>query len=152
MAGLKGLICLPMGCRSLPAVWMVLFWPGRAISIPISKRKRISGLPLKNSVEEDAFVIDVREPVEWDRGHIEGAVNIPMSQFRDRLDEIPTDRPVYCHCRIGQRSYNVVRALNQLGFPNAVNIGGSYLGSSQHEYFHDVADGRTKLVTEYNFN
>ncbi|MCV2392877.1 FAD-dependent oxidoreductase [Actinotalea sp. M2MS4P-6] len=102
-------------------------------------------------VEEDAFVIDVREPVEWERGHIKGAVNIPMSQFRDRLDEIPKDRPVYCHCRIGQRSYNVVRALNQLGFPNAVNIGGSYLGFSHHEYFHDVADDRESLVTEYNF-
>ena len=103
-------------------------------------------------VEEDAFVIDVREKVEWDRGHIKGAVNIPMSQFRDRLDEIPKDRPVYAHCRIGQRSYNVVRALNQLGFPDAINIGGSYLGFSHHEYFHDVVDDREPLVTEYNFH
>lgn len=103
-------------------------------------------------VEEDAFIIDVREPAEYERGHIKGAVNIPMSQFRGRLDEIPKDRPVYCHCRIGQRSYNVVRALNQLGFDNAVNIGGSFLGFSLHEYFTDISTGRESLVTEYNFN
>lgn len=106
----------------------------------------------KRIVEEDAFIIDVREPAEYQRGHIKGAVNIPMSQFRGRLDEIPKDRPVYCHCRIGQRSYNVVRALNQLGFDNAVNIGGSFLGFSNHEYFHDMNDERESLITEYNFN
>ncbi|MCL3859642.1 FAD-dependent oxidoreductase [Actinotalea sp. K2] len=102
-------------------------------------------------VEEDAFIIDVREPNEYDFAHIKGAINIPMSQFRQRLDEIPTDRPVYCHCRIGQRSYNVVRALNQLGFPNAINIGGSFLGFCNHEYFTDQATGRESLVTKYNF-
>ena len=103
-------------------------------------------------VEQDAFIMDVREPAEFERGHVTGAVNIPMSQFRQRLDEIPKDRPVYCHCRIGQRSYNVVRALNQLGFPNAVNVGGSFLGFSNHEYFTDISTGRESLVTEYNFN
>ncbi|MGV8979069.1 MAG: FAD-dependent oxidoreductase [Cellulomonas sp.] len=102
-------------------------------------------------VEEDAFIIDVREPHEYALGHIKGAVNIPMSQFRQRLDEIPTDRPVYCHCRIGQRSYNVVRALNQLGFPNAINIGGSFLGFCNYEYFTDQVTGREPLVTAYNF-
>jgi NADPH-dependent 2,4-dienoyl-CoA reductase/sulfur reductase-like enzyme/rhodanese-related sulfurtransferase len=101
--------------------------------------------------EEGAFVIDVREPHEYERGHVVGAVNIPMSQFRDRLDEIPADRPVYCHCRIGQRSYNVTRALNQLGFPRAINVAGSFLGLSNQEFFADQTTGRTPLVTDYNF-
>jgi NADPH-dependent 2,4-dienoyl-CoA reductase/sulfur reductase-like enzyme/rhodanese-related sulfurtransferase len=103
-------------------------------------------------VEQDAFIVDVREPNEYARGHIKSAVNIPMSQFRDRLDEIPADRPVYFHCRIGQRSYNVVRALNQLGFPQAINVGGSFLGFCNHEYFTDQVTGRESLVTEYNFS
>lgn len=102
--------------------------------------------------DQNAMIIDVREEKEFARGHIKGAVNIPLSQFRSRLDEIPRDRPVYCHCRIGQRSYNMVRALNQLGFPNAVNIGGSFLGFCNHEYFHDQVTGRESLVTEYNFS
>ena len=101
--------------------------------------------------DDDAMIIDAREEDEYALGHIKGAVNIPLSQFRNRLNEIPTDRPVYCHCRIGQRSYNMVRALNQLGFPNAINIGGSFLGFCNHEYFHDQVSGRESLVTEYNF-
>lgn len=79
-------------------------------------------------------------------------MNIPLSQFRDRLDEIPEDREVYLHCRSSQRSYNEVRALQQLGRPNAVNISGSYLGISMEQYFDDQASGREPIVTEYNFN
>lgn len=103
-------------------------------------------------VEDDATIVDVREPHEFAAGHIKGALNIPLSQFRERLDEFPTDKPFYVHCRIGQRSYNVVRALNQLGYPNAVNIGGSFLGFCIHEYFTDQVTGRESLITEYNFN
>ena len=108
---------------------------------------------LRRLIEDhDAVIIDAREEPEYARGHIRGALNIPLSQFRSRLEEIPRDRPVYCHCRIGQRSYNMVRALNQLGFPNAINIGGSFLGFCNHEYFHDQISGRESLVTEYNFD
>jgi len=103
-------------------------------------------------VEDDATIVDVREPHEFAAGHIKGALNIPLSQFRERLDEFPRDEPFYVHCRIGQRSYNVVRALNQLGFPNAVNIGGSFLGFCYQEYFADQVTGRDSLITEYNFN
>jgi rhodanese-related sulfurtransferase len=107
---------------------------------------------IRELVESDAFIIDAREPAEWDRGHIKAAVNIPLSQFRDRLDEIPADRPVYVHCRSAQRSYNMVRALNQLGRPNAVNISGSYLALSVYEYYTDQRLGRESMMTAYNFN
>lgn len=78
-------------------------------------------------------------------------MNIPLSQFRDRLSEIPTDRPVYVHCRSSQRSYNQVRALGQLGVGNAVNISGSYLGICMEQWFEDQASNREPIVTEYNF-
>ncbi|MDO5734794.1 MAG: FAD-dependent oxidoreductase [Eubacteriales bacterium] len=103
-------------------------------------------------VEEDACIIDVREKHEWDRGHIKNAINIPMSEFRQRLDEIPKDRPVYLHCRSSQRSYNVIMALQGLGFDNLYNIAGSYLGLSVHEYFLDQTTDRECILTEYNFN
>lgn len=107
---------------------------------------------VRDLVEQGAFIIDAREPDEFEAGHITTAVNIPLSQFRDRLDEIPEDREVYVHCRSSQRSYNEVRALQQLGRPNAVNISGSYLGISMEQYFDDQASGREPIVTEYNFN
>ena len=56
--------------------------------------------------------------------------NIPLSQLRERLDEIPKDRTVYLQCRSGQRSYNAVLSLKQLGFTNVDNIAGSFLGIS----------------------
>ena len=66
--------------------------------------------------------------------------------------EIPKDKPVYVHCRSSQRSYNMVRALGQLGYELVYNIDGSFLGLSEYEYFNDVTFNRDPIVTEYNFN
>ncbi|MBP5845655.1 rhodanese-like domain-containing protein, partial [Lactiplantibacillus plantarum] len=92
-----------------------------------------------------AFIIDAREPQEYADGHIKGAHNIPLSQFRQRLVEIPTNQPVYIHCQTGQRSYNMVRALLQRGYTNVVNIAGSYAELVQYEYFNDQTTGRTSI-------
>lgn len=122
------------------------------LNILNSEYRQIMVADLRPLIESgEAYVIDVREPSEYAKGHIKGAVNIPMSQFRSRLDEIPRDRPVYVHCRIGQRSYNVARALGQLGFGNVVNVAGSFLGLCCQEYFQDVSEHRDPLVTAYNF-
>ncbi len=113
------------------------------------KQVRVS--EVRGLVENSAFIIDVREKDEYEAGHLINAVNIPMSEFRNRLDEIPKDKPVYLHCRSSQRSYNVIRALQTLGFDNLFNISGSYLGICFNEYFLDQKTGREKIVTEYNF-
>ena len=107
---------------------------------------------VRGLVENNAFIIDAREKGEFESGHLKHAVNIPLSEFRNRLDEIPTNEPVYVHCRSGQRSYNMVIALNNLGFTNIHNISGSYLGINLYEYFNDLVTGREKIVTAYNFN
>ncbi|MGD9605490.1 MAG: FAD-dependent oxidoreductase [Bacilli bacterium] len=113
--------------------------------------KQIKVSEVRGVVENGGYIIDVREPGEYAAGHIKTAVNIPMSQFRQRLDEIPTDRPVYLHCRSAQRSYNVTRALGQLGFSNVINISGSFMGICYNQYFEDVTLKREKIVTAYNF-
>jgi NADPH-dependent 2,4-dienoyl-CoA reductase/sulfur reductase-like enzyme/rhodanese-related sulfurtransferase len=64
----------------------------------------------------DAFVLDVRPPAEFKRGHIEGAVNIPLDDLRDRMGELPKDREIWAYCLVGQRSYYAMRALSQHGF------------------------------------
>ncbi|CAM3704099.1 FAD-dependent oxidoreductase [Erysipelothrix urinaevulpis] len=107
---------------------------------------------VRGLVESGAFIIDVREEDEYALGHLINAVNIPLSQIRDRIDEIPTDKPVYVHCRSSQRSYNALLALKGNGIENVFNISGSYLGICCHEYFNDQMTGREKIVTEYNFN
>ncbi len=49
--------------------------------------------------EKNVVLIDVRPPEEYDKGHIQGAVSIPLSQLQDKLDEIPKDREVVAYCR-----------------------------------------------------
>lgn len=117
---------------------------GQFAQVPVTKVREL--------VENDACIIDVREKGEYMAGHLKNAINIPLSEFRDRLDEIPQDQPVYLHCRSSQRSYNAVMALQHMGYKNVINISGSYLGICCYEYFQDQVTGREKIVTEYNFN
>jgi rhodanese-related sulfurtransferase len=72
-----------------------------------------------------AFLLDVREEEEFRRGWIEGAINIPLDQLRQRLVEIPRDRPIWVNCARGHRSYYAVRILQQHGF-DARNLSGGY--------------------------
>lgn len=115
------------------------------------KYREVKVSQVRELVENSAFIIDAREKNEYHAGHLKNAINIPLSEFRNRLDEIPKDKPVYVHCRSGQRSYNMVMALQNLGFTNVLNISGSYLGINLYEYFNDLVTGREKIVTEYNF-
>ena len=67
------------------------------------------------------------------------------------LNEIPKDKKVYLHCRSGQRSYNACRILENLGYNNAYNMSGGFLGFSYNEYFDDIRLDREKILTGYNF-
>lgn len=106
---------------------------------------------VRGLVEHNAYIIDVRERGEYANGHIKNAVNIPLSEFRQRVNEIPKEKPVYLHCRTGQRSYNATLALQNLGYNNVYNITGSFLGLSFYEYFNDKTKNRESILTEYNF-
>lgn len=103
-------------------------------------------------VENGAYIVDVREKGEFLAGHLNGAHNIPLSQLRQRMDEIPRDVPVYLHCRSGQRSYYALCCLQGNGFHDLFNISGSYLGISLYEYFNDKTKGRAPIMDQYNFN
>ncbi|WP_315080483.1 FAD-dependent oxidoreductase [uncultured Clostridium sp.] len=113
--------------------------------------KQVNIDKVRELVENDAYIIDVRERREYENGHIKNAKNIPLSELRERINEIPRDIPVYLHCRTGQRSYNATLALKNLEFTNVYNITGSFLGLSFYEYFNDKTMDRKSIVTEYNF-
>jgi len=72
------------------------------------------------------FLLDVREPSEYQKGHIPNAVNIPLDQIRSRLKEIPKDKEIIVNCQVGLRSYIGVRILMQNGFDNVRNLSGGY--------------------------
>ena len=106
---------------------------------------------VRGLVEQGAYIIDVREEREYAAGHLKGAVNIPLSRFRQRTGEVPRAVPVYLHCRSSQRSHYALRALLGSGYTNVYNIQGSFLGICLYEYFNDRDLGREPIVTAYNF-
>ncbi|ANK62000.1 FAD-dependent oxidoreductase [Loigolactobacillus backii] len=123
-----------------------------ATNILNGEYKQVPVSAVRQLVKDKAFIIDARERDEYAQGHVKGAVNIPLSEFRDRLSEVPKDQPVYVHCLTSLRSYNMVRALVNLGYTNVHNIVGSFLGISEYNYYHDLVDDRESIVDHYKFD
>ena len=69
-----------------------------------------------------AQLIDVREPNEYEAGHILGARNIPMSQLKNRLKEIRPDKPVYLYCQSGLRSGRAAQLLHKKGYKELYHL------------------------------
>lgn len=122
-----------------------------ATNILYGRFKQVQVSDVRGLVEAGAVIVDVREENEFANGHIKGAINVPLSQLRERMHEIPKDVPVYVHCRSSQRSYNAVMALQGNGYENVYNIAGSFLGICLYEYYTDSTTGREPIVTKYNF-
>jgi adenylyltransferase/sulfurtransferase len=71
-------------------------------------------------------LIDVREPVEWDINHIDGAQLIPKSLINsgEGLAKLPQDRTAVLYCKTGVRSAEALVALKKAGFADAVHLQG----------------------------
>lgn len=87
------------------------------------------------------FLLDTRTPYEVMQGKIDGFVNIPLDELRQRLDEIPKDKPVYVHCHSGLRSYLACRILIGNGY-DCYNLAGGW------RLYESVINERT--VPEYS--
>lgn len=97
----------------------------------------VENLPRDGSV----FLLDTRTPYEVMNGKIDGFVNIPLDSLRERLDEIPKDRPIYVHCHSGLRSYLACRILTGNGY-DCYNLAGGW------RLYESVINERT--VPEYS--
>lgn len=73
---------------------------------------------------EEAMVLDVREPSEWDYYHLERSVLMPVQSIPGRLEELPADRTIYVICAHGVRSDMVCRYLQQHGRTNMIDVEG----------------------------
>lgn len=83
----------------------------------------IDGVGAHTLVAQGATLVDVRTPMEWEAGHVEGAVLIPLSDLGGRLHEIPRDRPVVVYCASGSRSARAAAVLGAAGY-NVRDLGG----------------------------
>lgn len=71
-----------------------------------------------------ALLLDVREPAEYARGHLPGAVSLPQAELASRLEELPRDRPILVVCESGSRSCRSAQFLTQMGFERVANVAG----------------------------
>lgn len=82
---------------------------------------------LKSELESRApVVLDVRSPAEFASGQIAGAINIPLEELRERLQELPKDKAIVSHCAVGYRGYLAECILRQSGFTNVRNLTGGF--------------------------
>ena len=89
------------------------------------------GLPAEISVsdalakkEAGAFILDVRQPDEWNEAHIQNATLIPLDQLPDRINELPKNQEIVVVCRSGNRSAQGRDILLQAGFTNVTSMAG----------------------------
>ncbi len=75
---------------------------------------------------EDINLVDVREPVEFAAGRIDGAKLIPLGELEKRHKEIDHSKPIYVICRTGNRSGKAQQKLSELGFENVINVQGGF--------------------------
>ena len=69
-------------------------------------------------------MIDVRSPAEYNAGHIDGAINMPIEELRERIAELDSDKEVWLVCEVGQRAYYASRLLLQSGYKTKILSGG----------------------------
>lgn len=95
------------------------------------KSMNVAELKIKIDNNEDHILIDCREQGEWDEGHIESAVFIPLSDFQnswqDFLKDADKDRDIVLQCRSGRRSLTACQILLAEGFNSLYNLEGGIL-------------------------
>lgn len=80
-----------------------------------------------NSIAKESVILDVREPKEYEAGHIPGSILIPLNSLRDRLGELPRDKQIIVYCRVGHRAYVAAKILKQHGFQKVKSLSGGYI-------------------------
>jgi rhodanese-related sulfurtransferase len=85
----------------LAVIAVVAFLPrGNSASLP----KEISVTQAKEKYDTGAYLLDVRQPQDWDEYHIPGTTLIPLGELQSRVNELPKDKEIVVVCRSGNRS------------------------------------------------
>ncbi|WP_333912880.1 rhodanese-like domain-containing protein [Vibrio coralliirubri] len=75
-------------------------------------------------IEKGALVVDVRTPAEFEQGHLNNAINYPLSEVATHFTKIDKDQPIVLYCRSGNRSGQAYQFLQAQGFTQIHNAGG----------------------------
>jgi phage shock protein E len=106
-------LMLALVCLSLVTPRLVIAAEHTQDSLPTVK---------KNVEDKKALLVDVREQSEWDAGHIDSAIFLPLSELKNGVDKeklagkLPKEKIVYTHCVVGKRSVSAANILEKLGY------------------------------------
>jgi glyoxylase-like metal-dependent hydrolase (beta-lactamase superfamily II)/rhodanese-related sulfurtransferase len=104
--------------------WGMVEWRSEGLPVATVPQMTVHDLAAWREGGREVLVVDVREPSEWDEGHIEGALHLPMFEAVDRRAELPPDRPKAVVCAGGLRSSAVISALQRHGLGGFLNVTG----------------------------
>ena len=90
-----------------------------------------------NVNESGMYILDVREPSEFNAGHFEGSANIPLPTLREKMNSLPREKEILVYCGVGQRSYYAVRILRLNGF-DVRNISGGMTTYQSQKQVHQA--------------
>lgn len=88
--------------------------------------KTLTSYEASRLINEQATLIDLRSFDEYKKGHIAGAKNYPLSDFRNQFSRIKKDKPVILYCKNGLSSKNAAQILHENGYTEIYNLGGGY--------------------------
>jgi rhodanese-related sulfurtransferase len=103
----------------------------------------------KVKANEDMFIMDIRQPADYEKGHVKGAVNVPWgSAIAENLVNLPKDKAIMVYCYTGQTAGQTVALLNVAGFDaKSVNLGWN-LGISKAEGIADVTETTANAIPQ----
>lgn len=102
-----------------------------------------------DQLENGDFILDVRTPGEFNKGHVPSAVNVSVDELRNRLNELPKESPIHAYCGVGIRSYIACRILMQNGF-TVKNMSGGFLTYRAHQN-KELLDNQTAKQLKEEF-
>lgn len=94
----------------------------------------ISAYESKQKISDGAFLLDVRQPEEYQEAYIPGAYLIPLDELEERIDEVPEEKEIVIYCRTGNRSKDAYRILSKAGYANVTSIDGGIYAWAQEGY------------------
>ncbi|PYE45433.1 rhodanese-like domain-containing protein [Paenibacillus barcinonensis] len=108
------------------AILLLIVWFLYTRLKPVNGLTHLKANEFRQAIKSNnpGMVVDVREPAEYNRGFIPGAVNIPLSQLQQRLSEIPQNKQVFLYCQSGMRSKSAAKILSKHGYDQISNLKG----------------------------
>jgi rhodanese-related sulfurtransferase len=92
--------------------------------LPLRALPRVEAEAAREVAAEGVTVVDVREPDEYESGHVSGALSIPLGRLQGELGRVPRGRPVLTYCAMGERSTTAASVLERNGFADVQNLEG----------------------------